>query len=96
MIAPGATARLDASLVDVATARRETSGVNAMLQAVEAKYPGRVTLLRPEDYMCHPACEFTHEGVWRYRDAGHLSTAGSLHFASKARDSIVKFLKAAN
>ncbi|MGY4334553.1 peptidoglycan/LPS O-acetylase OafA/YrhL [Bradyrhizobium sp. LB7.2] len=72
--------------------RRATNGVNSMLAGLQAKYPGVVSILFPEDYMCGPSCSVVRDGIWLYQDPGHLTVAGALHFGDHARNVIANFL----
>jgi hypothetical protein len=76
----------------LADARHAAAGVNDMLAAVQAKYPGTVTLVFPEDYMCEQACASFRDGIWLYQDGGHLTVAGSLYFGERAKARIAGFL----
>ena len=71
---------------------RATVGVNNMLTAVQAKYPGIVSLVFPMDYMCDAVCPVAHDGISFYEDAGHLTVAGSLRFGEHANTDISNFL----
>jgi hypothetical protein len=44
--------------------------------------------------MCDSMCYFTHNGLWLYQDAGHLTVAGAEFFGDRAQPEIVNFLSA--
>ena len=75
-----------------AEARSTTQGVDDMLSRVQAKFPSTVSLIFPVDHMCEATCPTVQDGVWLYEDAGHLTVAGSLHFAQGAAAPIANFL----
>lgn len=87
------TPSTDCPPLETDAVRNETAAVNTMLEAVAAKFPGRVIVLKPVDYMCSVRCEFVHDGISRYRDPGHMSVAGSEHFVTGAQQAIIAFLK---
>ncbi|MFN3867726.1 MAG: acyltransferase family protein [Hyphomicrobiaceae bacterium] len=59
----------------------ELAASEAVLKALAAADPG-VTVTLPRDAMCGPDwCSPMKDGVFLYRDAGHLNAAGSRHLA---------------
>lgn len=64
-----------------AEARREVAASERVLRALAAADPG-VTVTIPTDVMCDTAwCSPMRDGVFLYRDGGHLNAAGSRHLA---------------
>jgi SGNH domain (fused to AT3 domains) len=67
---------------------------NEMLAAIQAKWPDRIELLRPVDYLCGEECPTVKEGLWLYRDGSHFTVAGSNYMVARAAVPIVEFLRA--
>jgi SGNH domain (fused to AT3 domains) len=65
-----------------------------MLAAIQAKWPDRIELLRPVDYLCGEECPTVKEGLWLYRDGSHFTVAGSNYMVARAAVPIVEFLRA--
>ncbi|MBI3699916.1 MAG: acyltransferase [Afipia sp.] len=71
------------------TALKQTEAINGMLRAIQAKWPDKITLLLPADYLCDTTCVLTEHGLWLYQDEGHLTVAGS-RFVGKRADSVLR------
>ncbi|MGY0571656.1 acyltransferase family protein [Bradyrhizobium sp. RDM12] len=68
------------------------AAVNAMLARVQSKYPGRVDLLKPVDYLCDETCPTYHAGHWLYWDATHFTLAGSMFMTDRAASTFRTFI----
>lgn len=75
---------------------RTTMGVNNMLMAVRDEYPGIVSVIFPQNYMCGTTCSIARDGISFYEDAGHLTVAGSLYFGERANADLSSFLGGRN
>jgi hypothetical protein len=63
-----------------------------MLARIQAKWPDRIGLLRPIDYLCNMECLTVKDGIWLYRDSNHFTVAGSNYMVQLAEKPIVEFL----
>ncbi|MGO4511509.1 acyltransferase [Bradyrhizobium sp. MOS001] len=68
------------------------AAINAMLARVQSKYPGRVDLLKPVDYLCYQTCPTYHAGHWLYWDATHFTLAGSTFMTDRAASTFRTFI----
>jgi hypothetical protein len=68
------------------------AAINQMLARVQAKWPDRIRLLRPIDYLCDMECPTVKGGIWLYRDSNHFTVAGSNYMVQLAEKPIVEFL----
>jgi peptidoglycan/LPS O-acetylase OafA/YrhL len=75
-----------------AEVERSTASVNQMLLRIQAKWPDKVELLRPEEYFCDQDCPVVKDGIWLYFDYSHFSVAGSKYIISRAAPVVHKFL----
>jgi peptidoglycan/LPS O-acetylase OafA/YrhL len=66
--------------------------IDRMLSRIQAKWPDKIELLRPEDYFCDQQCPVERDGVWLYFDASHFSVAGSNYMVSRAESVLRDFL----
>jgi hypothetical protein len=73
-------------------AEQSTASTNQMLSRIQAKFPGRIELLRPVDYFCDEECPVAKDGVWLYFDRSHFSVAGSKYMVTRAEDAFREFL----
>jgi hypothetical protein len=62
----------------------EGTNINEMLGAVQKKFPDRVKLLLPVDFLCDADCPAVKDDLWLYTDSGHFTVAGSLYIAERA------------
>jgi len=69
-----------------------TDSIDQMLLRIQARWPGKVELLRPEEYFCDQDCPVVKDGIWLYFDYSHFSVAGSKHIVSRAAPVLRKFL----
>jgi lysophospholipase L1-like esterase len=74
-------------------ATTEGEQINAMLRAVQKKFPDQVELWLPVDTFCDAECPSTHNGTLLYLDGGHFNVAGSRYAVERAHDLLVNFLK---
>jgi len=71
---------------------QSTASIDQMLLRILARWPGKVELLRPEEYFCDQDCPVVRNGVWLYFDYSHFSVAGSKYIISRAAPVVHKFL----
>jgi peptidoglycan/LPS O-acetylase OafA/YrhL len=77
-------------------ARAEKSGeaMNDLLARIQSKWPDRVLLLRPVDYLCNRSeCPTMEDGLWLYFDGTHFSVAGSRYMALRAEAPLTHFFR---
>jgi hypothetical protein len=74
-------------------AERLTTAMDQMLSRIQAKWPDKVELLRPADYLCDEECPVVKDGVWLYFDYAHFSVAGSRYMVTRAAEVFRKFLQ---
>jgi peptidoglycan/LPS O-acetylase OafA/YrhL len=74
------------------TAEQSTAPINQMLSRIQARFPGRIDLLRPADYFCDAECPVVKDGVWLYFDRTHFTVAGSRYMVARAAGVFRKFL----
>ncbi len=70
-----------------------TASWNRMFSRVQARYSDRVMTLFPEDYLCTDVCDVVKDGLWLYRDGGHLTVAGAELLGRRANERLMAFLK---
>jgi len=68
--------------------------IDEMLGEIQAKWPDRITLFKPRDFLCDSACPVVKDGVWLYFNASHFSVAGSQYVVSRGEKVFLPFLKA--
>jgi peptidoglycan/LPS O-acetylase OafA/YrhL len=73
-------------------AEQSTAPINQMLSRIQAKFPGRIELLRPVDYFCDAECPVVNGGAWLYVDRSHFSVAGSKYMVARTADAFREFL----
>jgi peptidoglycan/LPS O-acetylase OafA/YrhL len=73
----------------------EQSGahINQMLSRIQARWPGRIELLQPVDFICDAECPVIKDGIWLYSDYSHFSVAGSRYIVRRAEIPLAKFLE---
>ena len=76
----------------IASTRARTGHWNSDFLALVAQQRGRVSLLRSEDYLCTDVCPVVKDGIWLYRDSGHLTVAGAELLGSRAHEPLMTFL----
>lgn len=69
------------------------AATNRMLSSLQAKWPDKVKLLRPADYICGETCPIVSDGVWLYFDNNHFTVAGSYYLGSHAEAPLFSFLQ---
>jgi peptidoglycan/LPS O-acetylase OafA/YrhL len=65
---------------------------NDMLARIQARWPDRVELFRPVDYLCDDKCPIVQNGIWLYYESSHFSVAGSKYIVTRARNRIADFI----
>jgi peptidoglycan/LPS O-acetylase OafA/YrhL len=73
-------------------AKQSSASIDRMLSRIQARWPDKVELLRPEDYFCDRHCPVVKDGVWLYFDNVHFTVAGSKYMVTRAADVFRKFL----
>ena len=73
---------------------QSTASIDQMLSRIQARWPDKIELLRPEEYFCEKECPSVKDGIWLYFDYTHFSVAGSNHIGSRAAPAFRKFLAA--
>jgi peptidoglycan/LPS O-acetylase OafA/YrhL len=73
---------------------RVNAPIDEMLGEIQAKWPDRITIFRPRDFLCDSTCPVVKDGVWLYFNASHFSVAGSRYLVSRSEDVFSPFLKA--
>jgi hypothetical protein len=73
-------------------AERYVAPVDRVLDEVAAKWPARVTVLRPVDYFCDEECPVVLNGLWLYSNRTHLSLAGADHMIARSGEAFRNFL----
>lgn len=71
---------------------KETAEINAMLSAVQQKWPAQVSLLLPTDVFCDEQCPTVKDGAWLYVNANHFNVSGARYFGERAKDQFNRFL----
>jgi peptidoglycan/LPS O-acetylase OafA/YrhL len=71
---------------------RSSAAVNQMLESVQAKWPGQVSVLRPVDYFCDVNCPVVKDGIWLYYDRNHFNIAGSNYMVERSKAVFRDFL----
>jgi peptidoglycan/LPS O-acetylase OafA/YrhL len=71
---------------------KSNASMDQMLSRIQAKWPDKVELLRPEDYFCDTRCPVDKDGIWLYFDSSHFTVAGSIYMVSRAAPVFRKFL----
>jgi hypothetical protein len=74
-------------------AERYVAPLDRVLNEVGAKWPHRVTVLRPVDYFCDHECPVVLNGLWLYSNRAHLSLAGADHMISRSGEAFRSFLE---
>ena len=75
-------------------AERSSASVNRMLEAVQARWPAQISLLRPVDYFCGVDCPVVKDGIWLYYDSNHFDIAGSKYMVERSKTVFHEFLAA--
>lgn len=65
-------------------AESEGAAVERMLRRIAARWQGRVVLLSPVDFLCDESCPVFRGDLPMFRDAGHLTVAGSQFVGARA------------
>ncbi len=73
-------------------AEQSSAAIDQMLSRIQAMWPDKVELLRPEQYFCDRDCPVVKDGVWLYFDNVHFSVAGSKYMVSRAAHVFQNFL----
>ena len=73
---------------------QSTALIDQMLSRVQARWPEKIQLLRPEEYFCDKECPSVKGGIWLYFDYTHFSVAGSNYMVSRAASVFSRFLAA--
>ena len=71
---------------------KETAEINAMLSAVQRKWPKQISLLLPADVLCDEKCPTVKNGVWLYINPNHFNVEGARYFGERAKDQFNQFL----
>jgi len=79
-------------LITKEAAERAVGPIDRVLNRVSAKWPDKVTVLRPVDYFCDSECPVVSHGIWLYTSRIHLSVAGSDYMVSRSAGAFRKFL----
>ena len=70
-------------LITKQAAERAVGPIDRVLGSVSAKWPDKVTVLRPVDYFCDGECPVVRDGIWLHTGRIHLSIVGSDYMASR-------------
>jgi peptidoglycan/LPS O-acetylase OafA/YrhL len=70
----------------------ETAPANEMLERIAAKWPGKVEVLRPVDYICDKQCLIVNDDVWLYFNFSHYTVAGSKYAVSRVEPVVRRFI----
>jgi len=73
-------------------AERAVAPIDRVLESIGAKWPDRVTVLRPLDYFCDSECPVVINGLWLYNSRIHLSLAGTDYMMRRSEDVFRRFL----
>jgi peptidoglycan/LPS O-acetylase OafA/YrhL len=73
-------------------AERYVAPIDRILDRLSARWPDRVTVLRPVDYFCDDECPVVMNGLWLYNNRTHLSLAGADYMVSRSGDAFRQFL----
>jgi peptidoglycan/LPS O-acetylase OafA/YrhL len=73
-------------------AEQSTAAIDRALSHVQAKWPEKVELLRPVEYLCDAECPVVKGGIWLYASRIHLSMAGANYMAARSEVVFRKFL----
>jgi peptidoglycan/LPS O-acetylase OafA/YrhL len=79
-------------LITKQAAERAVGSIDRVLESVSAKWPDKVTVLRPVDYFCDSECPVVRDGIWLYTSRIHLNIAGSDYMVSRSASVFRKFL----
>ncbi|MCP4619627.1 MAG: acyltransferase [Bradyrhizobium sp.] len=74
-------------------AERMTAPVDRVLASVAAKWPDRVSVLRPMDYFCDSDCPVVANGIWLFNQPIHLSIAGVDRLMRRSEGEFLEFLQ---
>jgi peptidoglycan/LPS O-acetylase OafA/YrhL len=75
-----------------AEARQATAPFDQMLSEIRSKWPDKIELLRPVDYICDTDCPTVKDGIWLYFERSHFSVAGSKYIVARAAEVFRTFL----
>jgi hypothetical protein len=64
-----------------------------MLFRIQARWPGKIELLRPVDFLCDAECPIVKDGIWLYSDYSHFTVAGSRYIVTRAQVPLTNFLE---
>jgi peptidoglycan/LPS O-acetylase OafA/YrhL len=73
-------------------AERYVAPIDRILDGLSARWPDRVTVLRPVDYFCGGECPVVMNGLWLYNNRNHLSLAGADYMVSRSGGAFREFL----
>jgi SGNH domain-containing protein len=74
-------------------AERMTAPVDRVLASVAAKWPDRVSVLRPMDYFCDSDCPVVMDGILLFNQPIHLSIAGVDRLMRRGEEGFLEFLQ---
>jgi peptidoglycan/LPS O-acetylase OafA/YrhL len=73
-------------------AEQYVAPVDRILEGVSARWPDKVTVMRPVDYFCERECPVVLNGLWLYSNRTHLSLAGADRMLSRSGGVFRQFL----
>jgi peptidoglycan/LPS O-acetylase OafA/YrhL len=73
-------------------AERYVAPIDRILDGLSARWPDRVTVLRPVDHFCDAECPIVMNGLWLYNNRSHLSLAGADYMVSRSGGAFRQFL----
>jgi hypothetical protein len=79
-------------LITKQAAERAVGPIDRVLGSVSAKWPDKVTVLRPVDYFCDGECPVVRDGIWPHTSRIHLNIVGSDYMASRSASVFRRFL----
>jgi hypothetical protein len=71
-----------------------TDVFNEAFREIARRYPDRVSVLIPTDYLCDDNCPLRSSGAWLYRDKGHFTVAGAEFLAHRAAHFLQRVIRA--
>jgi peptidoglycan/LPS O-acetylase OafA/YrhL len=73
-------------------AERYVAPIDRVLDGLSARWPDRITVLRPVDYFCDSECPVVLNGLWLYNNRNHLSLAGADYMLGRSGNVFRQFL----
>jgi peptidoglycan/LPS O-acetylase OafA/YrhL len=73
-------------------AERYVAPIDRILDGLSARWPDKVTVMRPVDYFCDSECPVVMDGLWLYNNRSHLSLAGADYMIGRSGSVFRQFI----